>query len=106
MAKKTIEKFYSDLSNTEIDKSTPTVRFAFDGTDYEIDLTSTEKSEFAAVLGTYISAGRKVTSARRTAKAPAYDAKAVRAWAKANKVDVPARGRIPASVLNAYNAAH
>lgn len=34
------------------------------------------------------------------------DAKTVRAWAKDNDVDVPAKGRIPDDVLDAYTQAH
>lgn len=34
------------------------------------------------------------------------DAKTVRAWAKDNDVDVPAKGRIPDDVLEAYRQAH
>jgi len=34
------------------------------------------------------------------------DAKTVRAWAKDNDVEVPAKGRIPDDVMDAYNKAH
>ncbi|HLS49779.1 MAG TPA: histone-like nucleoid-structuring protein Lsr2, partial [Actinomycetaceae bacterium] len=34
-----------------------------------------------------------------------YDAKAVRKWAEANGIEVSARGRIPASILEQYQAA-
>ncbi|PXY33558.1 hypothetical protein BAY59_10775 [Prauserella coralliicola] len=34
------------------------------------------------------------------------DQGAVRAWAKANDIDVPARGRIPDAVIEQYKAAH
>lgn len=40
------------------------------------------------------------------AKAPAYDAAAVRAWAAGQGVEVGARGRIPTTVLEAYAEAH
>ncbi|WP_108720070.1 histone-like nucleoid-structuring protein Lsr2 [Miniimonas sp. S16] len=56
------------------------------------------------------------SSGRRSGRAPRakansrgtggdYDPKAVRIWAEANDVDVPARGRIPAAVLGQYRAA-
>ena len=83
MAKKTIEKFYSDLSGDEITDNGGTVSFAFDGTSYE-------------------SGGRRAPTSSKAS----YDAKAVRAWATENKIDVPSRGRIPATVLEAYAAAN
>jgi hypothetical protein len=107
MAKKTIEKFYSDLSGDEITDQSGSVAFAFDGTGYEIDLTESERAEFAGLLEKYMSAGRKKTSTRRSqASRSANDPKAVRAWAAENNIEMPSRGRIPASVLEAYTAAH
>ncbi len=113
MAKKTIEKFYSDISGEEIDNSTPTLTFAFDGATYEIDVTDAEKSEIEKVLAPYIRAGRKATGAsvrRRTRRSGSSTsdspAKQVRTWAKEQGIDVPTRGRIPSDVLDKYNAAH
>lgn len=113
MAKKTIEKFYSDISGEEIDSSTPTVTFGFDGTSYEIDVTEQEKTEIEKTLAPYIRAGRKATgaSARRRGRRSGGSssdspAKQVREWAKEQGIDVPARGRVPSDVLEKYNAAH
>jgi hypothetical protein len=41
----------------------------------------------------------------RAALASGYDPKAVRAWAASNGIELPARGRIPALVLERYRAA-
>ena len=114
MAKKTIEKFYSDISGEEIDTSTPTLAFGFDGTSYEIDVTEQEKAEIEKAFAPYIRAGRKATGAastrRRTRRSGGSStdspAKQVRAWAKDQGIDVPARGRVPSDVLDKYNAAH
>lgn len=107
VAKKTIEKYYSDLSETEISGDYSPVPFAFDGVFYEIDLTDAEKAEFRKAFQKYIDAARLVsrpTSSPRKG-ASKSDAKAVRAWAAENDVDVPPRGRIPASVREQYEAA-
>lgn len=57
--------------------------------------------------------GRGATLAREAAAtaaldAPAHEAKAkdIRAWAKDNGLDVPARGAIPAEIREKFDAAH
>ena len=46
-----------------------TVRFAFNGASYEIDLNREHFEEFAAAIQPYIKAGRKVGSTRRRGNA-------------------------------------
>lgn len=112
MAKKTIEKFYSDLSGDEIGEDANTLAFAFGGTSYEIDLTDKEKTAFEKAVAPYVVVARKVNSSgrRRATKSVStthgYEPKVVRAWAVENKIEVPARGRIPATVVAAYEAAN
>ena len=111
MAKKTVEHFYSDLSNEEIDGDQGSLQFAFDGTAYEIDLTTAEREKFEKAISKYVDAARKVASgARRTGRKASSgagpDAKTVRAWAAENDIDVPARGRIPAAVIEAFESAN
>ena len=108
MAKKTIEKYFSDLSGIEIHEGGATVTFAFDGRGYEIDLTPAERSELESTLQRWVDAARPSgghrTSSSRVKSGP--DPKAVREWARSNGHDVPERGRIPATVQDAYAAAH
>ncbi|RLV54602.1 Lsr2 family protein [Aeromicrobium phragmitis] len=110
-----MEKFFSDISGEEIESGTPTLTFAFDGTSYEIDVTEKEKDEIEKAFAPYIRAGRKsnsAASARRRGRRSGgssnsgSQAKEVRAWAKEQGIDVPARGRIPADILEKYNAAN
>jgi len=106
MAKKIIEKYVSDLSGEEMPEGSSPLRFAFDGKSYEIDLTAAERRELESALARYIAAARPTSSRRsggraaRSAGGP--DPKVVREWARANGHDVPARGRIPASILEAF----
>ena len=87
-----------------------TVRFAFDGTDYEIDLNAKNVAAFGKQLAPYLE------HARRAGRAPARRAGRVAAgrqrgsdirgaWAKEHGLAVSERGRIPASVLEQYHAA-
>jgi len=46
------------------------------------------------------------TNKPNVVKAGAYDAKAVRAWAKANGIEVNSRGRISGEILEAYSKAN
>jgi len=84
-----------------------TVSFSLDGTSYEVDLSDKNAADLREALAPWISAGRRTAtrkaSARRRATGP--DASTIRAWAKDNGVDVPERGRIPAKVREAYEAA-
>lgn len=111
MAKKTIEKFFSDLSGDEIDSTSPTVSFVFDGVGYEVDLTVAEREMFEKAVAPYIAVGRRAGRSGRKALSGASgssgpDAKQVRAWAQEQGLDVPARGRVPGSIIEAYEAAH
>jgi hypothetical protein len=87
-----------------------TVRFAFQGVSYEIDLTEGNAAKFAEVITPFVQASRKAGT-RKAVAAPAAnksraDRAAARAWAQKSGFPVGQRGRIPASVLEAYEAAH
>ena len=95
-----------------------TVTFALDGTTYEIDLSDKNAGEMRDVFGKYVSAARKVSSRGTRASGAGRSratgggrmdreqAGAIRDWARKNGHAVSDRGRIPASVVDAYEAAH
>jgi hypothetical protein len=95
-----------------------TVTFAIDGTTYEIDLSEKNAAEMRDALGKYVSAARKVSNRGRAAGAgrsratggggrmDREQAGAIRDWARKNGHAVSDRGRIPASVVEAFEAAH
>ena len=104
MAKKIIEKFYSDLSGEEIDASNPTVKFTFDSTSYELDLTESESQALTDSLASYIGAARQVSgNASQRSGPPASE---VRAWAIKQGIEIPTKGRIPLEIKAAYDMAH
>jgi len=116
MAQRTVIRLVDDLDDTEIvDGGGEMVNFALDGRRYEIDLTNDHASEMHAALDRYVRAARKVGGRQSRARAQAtvakaaapvdYSALAVRAWARANKIDVSPRGRIPQSVVDRFRAA-
>ncbi len=102
----------------DIDESgaTETVAFGLDGTSYEIDLNDAHAADLRDALAPYLGHARKVPSSTRRAagrkSAPAAgnangpSAADVRIWARENGYTVPDRGRIPADIREAYDAAH
>jgi hypothetical protein len=87
-----------------------TVRFALDGIEYEIDLSSKHGDELRDALRKYIEHARKVSGATRRPgarggrKASAVDTMAVRAWARENGYEIKDRGRVPADIVAKYQA--
>jgi hypothetical protein len=116
MARKIIHQLVDDLDNSVLDAGEgETVTFALDGKSYEIDLTAQNAAEFRSLFERYISAGRRVGggsgSAQNSSRTPRRrsgqtDYGPVREWAKENGYSVSERGRVPANVLEAYEAAH
>jgi hypothetical protein len=118
MARRIVHQLVDDIDGTVLEIGEgETVTFSLDGTAYEIDLTTEHAAEFRETLGRYIDAARSVSSARGSSGAAGsaarkrrrtgqQDYSAVREWAKANGHSVSERGRVPASVLEAYEAAH
>ena len=87
-----------------------TVRFALDGTEYEIDLSTEHADELHTALGKYIGHARKAGAASRRAPrgrraASAVDTTAVRRWAREQGYDIKDRGRVPADLVAKYQAA-
>ena len=88
-----------------------TVSFALDGTEYEIDLSDENAAEMREELSRYVDAARKVTGGGRRSAPVAkptyagYDPAAVRAWAAGQGIEVNARGRIKADVVERFRAA-
>lgn len=110
MAQKVNIVLVDDIDGSE---ATQTVSFGLDGTSYEIDLNDAHASELREALAGYVGHARKVTGSRRrsngsrsTGSTSAHSPAEVREWARSNGYDVPARGRIPADVRQAFDAAH
>jgi len=106
MAQKVTVALEDDLDGGPADE---TVRFGFGGTDYEIDLSATNARAFRKQLTPFVEHARKAGRgpARRTARTPAGRQRSgeVRAWAKDHGIAVSERGRIPAHVIEQYQAA-
>jgi hypothetical protein len=111
MAQKVQILLVCDLHDGDVE-GTETVAFAVDGAAYEIDVCDAHAAElrdaFAPYVGAARRAGRSASPARRGRAARSgsdRDIAAIREWAKKHGHKVSERGRLPASVLAAYDAA-
>ncbi|WP_110241026.1 histone-like nucleoid-structuring protein Lsr2 [Nocardioides gilvus] len=110
MAQKVSIILIDDLDGSD---ATETVTFGLDGSTYEIDLNDSNAAALREALAGYVGHARKVTGGKRTGGArktssggSGVDTKAVREWARDNGHQVSERGRVPASVIEAYQAAN
>lgn len=104
MAQRVLVTLADDLDGGE---AAETIAFGVDGQWYEIDLSSKNADKLRNELAPYVEAGRRRTlSGRAYKRTPIAPTPAtVRAWAQSNGFEVPARGRIPKKVYEAFNKA-
>jgi hypothetical protein len=98
--------------------ATETVTFGLDGSGYEIDLSSANADKLREVLAPFVGHARRASRAatvrpgtpgrpgRTGARIDREQTQAIREWARKNGHKVSERGRIPASIFEAYNSAH
>jgi hypothetical protein len=108
MAQQQTVTFIDDLDGKPItDNDDPTVRFALDGKEYQIDLNDKNQEKLRKALSPFIEKAQRVGRNGRAGKrTQVSNAAHIRAWAKDNGFDVPDRGRIPADVKDAYEQAN
>ena len=86
-----------------------TVRFGLGGAEYEIDLSKKNAKAFRKQLAPFIDHARKAGRGQRRRPVRAGSSRErsgdIRAWAKDHGIAVSERGRIPASVIEQYEAA-
>jgi hypothetical protein len=108
MAQKIQTLFIDDLDGSPAEG---TVRFALDGTSYEIDLSTGHAQALRAALSSYAGAARPEPGTRRPARPrrkpgeDGPDSTQVRDWARSQGIDVRDRGRIPAELVVKFKAA-
>src|SRR5581483_5091834 len=106
MAQRVTVALQDDLDGGPADE---TVRFGFGGAEYEIDLSARNASAFREQLSPFIEHARKAGRGpgRRGGRTAASRQRSgdIRAWANDQGIEVSGRGRIPASVVEQYQAA-
>jgi hypothetical protein len=110
MAQITEVRLLDDLDGGEAAES---VAFSLDGKSYEIDLSEKHAAALRDAFAPFVSSARRAggsgasrqkmsTSTPARVSRPREETSAIREWATANGLEVSARGRIPSTVLEAY----
>lgn len=112
----TTYEYMDDLDGSVVEEGEiDTVSFSYRGTDYEIDLKSANANKFDTAIKKYIDSARKVGrtrgggGTRRTGTGSGRSKEqlaTIREWANKKGYEVSPRGRIPANVIEAFDAAH
>jgi hypothetical protein len=106
MAQRVTVELEDDIDGGPADQ---TLRFGLDGTEYEIDLSNHNARTFRRQFAPYLDHARKAGRGqrRRPGRTPSGHDRSgdIRAWAKDQGIPVSGRGRIPASVVEQYEAA-
>jgi hypothetical protein len=101
-----------DLEGGDADE---TVTFALDGKTYEIDLNAKNAEKLRSALADFVSSGRRTGGRSGRGKGRSGSASSgggsqetakIRAWAKENGYEVNDRGRVPATIREAYEKAN
>jgi len=104
MALRTVTYLTDDLDGTDADE---TVKFALNGTEYEVDLSEKNAAALRDSLAKFVAAGRRVGKAtgrgRRSTPTNRQQNKAIRQWATAKGLEVSPRGRIPQEIVDEYH---
>jgi hypothetical protein len=102
VAKSVVEVLVDDLDGAEAVES---VRLGWNGQWRQLELSEKNLAALSKAIDRYWDAARPVTATRGSrTRTPgnARDPKVIRAWAQANGIAVPSRGRIPREVEAQY----
>ena len=103
-----------DLHEGDVE-GTETITFGLDGSTYEIDVCEQHGRELRGAYAPYVGAGRRAGrgsggqrggSRGRRSRGGSNEVAEIREWARKNGHQVNERGRIPAPIRAAYDAAH
>ncbi|MGA5304599.1 histone-like nucleoid-structuring protein Lsr2 [Nucisporomicrobium flavum] len=110
MARQIVTVLTDDLDGGDADR---TVEFGLDGANYTIDLSDKNIAKLRKALDPYLAAGTRISRSASTGRrgAPAAGSlrsnreqnQAIREWASKNGFELSARGRIPSTIVEAYN---
>ena len=109
VAQKVARKLVDDLDGSP---AAVTVRFGYNGRDYEIDLSEEHTAELEEFFAPYLEHARRAGGGGRAGRGQRQprqtrqDTEAIRRWARDHGYQVSDRGRLPNDVVAAYQAAH
>ena len=112
MARKVQVHLLDDIDGAQADE---TLKFALDGTNYEIDLSTKHAEKLRKSLEKFVQSARRVgrghvattTRAGRAgtpARSDRVQNQAIRDWARRRGIELSERGRIPRTIVEQYEA--
>lgn len=112
MATKQITQLIDDLDGKILDESEAvTIRFSLRGRSYDIDLAEANATKLHEALAPFIAVARPVSGVAKSERSraahgtgKAAELAAIREWANQNGYAVSSRGRVPQSVVEAYES--
>ena len=110
MAQKVQVMLLCDLDDNNVDAA-ETLQFSLGNTAYEVDVCAKHAQQIRDGLEPFVTQARKVSAAsggrrRQRTAGSRQETASIRSWAKDRGIQVNERGRIPASVVREYEAAH
>jgi len=110
MAQKVQVMLLCDLDDGNVDAE-ETLQFSLGNAAYEVDVCAKHAQQIRDGLQPFVAQARKTgaaSSARRRQRTTGtrQETAGIRSWAKDQGIQVNERGRIPASVVKEYEAAH
>jgi len=112
VASRTVVEVFDDIDGTPLEDEGETISFALDGVEYTIDLNKKNARDFRKKIEHYVAHATRVGGRKRRGSAAsksisgAPSSKEIRDWAIEAGYEVPARGRLPQSLVDEYTAAH
>lgn len=112
MARRTIVETFDDIDGTPLETEGETISFALDGVEYTIDLNKKNARDFRKKIDYYTEHATRVGGRKRRGgitrptASGSPNSKEIRQWAVEAGYEVPARGRLPQSLVDEYTAAH
>lgn len=111
--------YTDDLTGDELkEDQVHTVKFGWNGTQLEIDLSKANADKLEKFLKPYVDAGRRVSGGRGRPKGsgsrataggsglPPEQLNAIREWGRKKGYKISDRGRVKQSIIEEYEAAH
>ena len=105
MARREVIVMEDDLDGSTAEE---TITISMGSTTYQLDLSKKNADKFRKVVAPYVGAARttpaNARSRRRSRAHMGASPQTIRAWASANGLEVSSRGRIPAHVIEQFEA--
>ena len=110
MAQKVQVMLLCDLDDGNVDAA-ETLQFSLGNAAYEVDVCAKHAQQIRDGLQPFVIQARKVSTGaagrrRQRTAGSRQETASIRSWAKDQGIQVNERGRIPASVVKEYEAAH